>query len=284
MIDHLSMEAYFFVNDVGTSRNHILDVTLMTTRLQHASVVQNDHCILTIGGCNQQDGNLRSTEIYNPNSGEVFQGPKLLTGRRLFSTARIGRDIYIAGGVSSVNHQEMSISSCEMLSEGHLNWCPIGQMRNARSAFGMAAAGGNLYAFGGVDHDNCPLSSVEYYSPEHKMWSFCESMVFSRTHHAVAKLNNWIYVCGGKYGHCRWDLVTCDRFNWVTGEWEEIASMNYGRSGFVLIAVPNGLYAAGGWEETAKQSVEMYIESRDEWIILESRLKQIRGFGSGVFI
>ncbi len=187
---------------------------------------KKDNCILTNGGWHQQHGNLRSTEIYNPNSGEVFQGPNLLTGRRLFSTAWIGTDSYVAGGVSSVNHREMSISSCEMLSEGHFNWSPIGQMRNARSAFGMAAAEGKLYAFGRVDHHDCPLHSVEYYSPEHKTWNLCEPMVFSRTHHAVAKLNNWIYICGGKYGHCSWDLVTCDRFNWVTGDWEQIASMN----------------------------------------------------------
>ncbi len=101
-------------------------------------------------------------------------------------------------------------------------------MIQARSAFGMAAAGGKLYAFGGVDHNDYPLSSVKYYTPEDNSWNLCQPMLLSWTHHAVAKLNDWIYICGGKYGHSSWDLVTCDRFNWVTGDWEQIASMNYG--------------------------------------------------------
>jgi len=89
--------------------------------------------------------------------------------------------------------------------------------------------------------------------------------------HAVAVLNNFLYVLGGQ-NHFeergKTAVATVARYDPRFNTWMKIASMNERRAGFHVSAVAayNRLYAVGGVNSVGRlSSVECYCVEEDRW-------------------
>lgn len=89
----------------------------------------------------------------------------------------------------------------------------VTSMSKHRSAAGVVAFEGHIYALGG--HDGLSIfDSVERYNVETNRWSIMTPMQTKRCRLGVATLNGKIYVCGGyalKYG--KRDVSSFNDFN-----------------------------------------------------------------------
>ena len=89
--------------------------------------------------------------------------------------------------------------------------------------------------------------------------------------HAVAVLNNFLYILGGQ-NHFeergKTAVATVARYDPRFNTWMKIASMNERRAGFHVSAVSayNRLYAVGGVNSVGRlSSVECYCVEEDRW-------------------
>lgn len=93
----------------------------------------------------------------------------------------------------------------------------------------------------------------------------------SRSRHsfAIAKLNNFIYVCGGKEGlQLRSStLQFCERFDLKNEVWESIAPMNQVRANAEAVVYKNRLYIVGGsvQNDILLDTIEIWDEEKMTW-------------------
>lgn len=96
-----------------------------------------------------------------------------------------------------------------------------------------------------------------------------ELMARPRHSFAIAHLENYIYVCGGKEaGNQNYATINyCERYNVKTGGWSNIASLNYSRFRASAFVWKNKLYVAGGIlsNEFKTDTIEVYEEHKDIW-------------------
>ena len=95
--------------------------------------------------------------------------------------------------------------------------------------------------------------------------------------------DNFIYVIGGRtYGDDYNSLLgKCERYDYRTGRWVEIASMTIKRCTCSVFVFNNDIWAIGGYTGRFKRSkkIERYIEDLDVWEVLDFKLYY--GFENG---
>jgi kelch-like protein 1/4/5 len=104
--------------------------------------------------------------------------------------------------------------------------------------------GNFLYAMGGHDapasQDSCrQFESVERYDPKTDQWTMVGSMINCRDAVGVCCLGDKLYAIGG-YNGSKY-LSAVEAYDPLTNEWEQVASLNAGRAGACVVAVPNVL-------------------------------------------
>ncbi len=278
-------------------QNRLANKTMHKRRQRHASVLMTDGRILTVGGCYKQTSYhcspLISTELFDPQSGTVQDGPNMTVTRKGPGVAVLGDSIYVCGGVSSGGSVQ---KSCEQFHEGRFSHAP--PMIDSRSDFPMVKTNGKLFAIGGRygQYEGGVQQAVEQFDANKSKWESVSWMEISRADHGAAVLNGLIYVCGGRgpgypvvspyYSYHR----ECERYDPRTDQWETIAEMNKRRQGFSLLAMNGRLYAVGGysfrpWElSEVARTVESYNTSKNEWTLLSNKLKEARKFASMVVL
>ncbi|KAI8518612.1 hypothetical protein Bbelb_046290 [Branchiostoma belcheri] len=114
-----------------------------------------------------------------------------------------------------------------------------------------------------------------------------------RMYHAVAVLDNFLYVAGG-FSKCVW-LSTFQMYNPRWNKWFELQPMLDPRSEFCLVPVDRTMYAVGGWKgkeinsTVEKYSFERYDPRFDKWLELTPLSHPRSGFSllpldGGLFI
>jgi kelch-like protein 18 len=106
-------------------------------------------------------------------------------------------------------------------------------MMRYRSAGGVAALRGFVYALGG--HDGLSIfDSVERYDPATDTWTKVKSMLSRRCRLGVATLNGKLYACGGYDGSSF--LRSVEMYDPNLDLWKTVAPMNVKRSRVALTA------------------------------------------------
>ena len=111
-------------------------------------------------------------------------------------------------------------------------WEAVAPIAVSRAAVGVAVLDGKLYAVGGLDEDDVPLSSVERYDPALDVWEAVASMAAARSRHAVTVLDGKLYAVGG-YNDDGVTLVTLssvERYDRALEVWEAVAPMGTARA------------------------------------------------------
>jgi len=84
------------------------------------------------------------------------------------------------------------------------SWLQIASMNFSRSAVGLAAVDGKIYAIGGTTSTGSITGTNEMYDPERDIWVEKAAMPTPREYFAIAAYQNKIYCIGGQTG---WEVV-----------------------------------------------------------------------------
>nr|XP_018670771.1 kelch-like protein 10 [Ciona intestinalis] len=137
-----------------------------------------------------------------------------------------------------------------------------------------------ILVVGGWSNES-PTRSSEVYQPRMKRWipasrCFPNLLRKPRAYHAVVYMGGWVYVIGGFDGETTFN--SCERFNVVSGGWEERCGMKHRRC-YVGVAMLGGeIYAVGGkggeQEGDRLKSAEKYHPVLNVWIQLPDMLER----------
>ncbi|HTZ21796.1 MAG TPA: kelch repeat-containing protein [Opitutaceae bacterium] len=100
------------------------------------------------------------------------QPTALLTSRHHFATAVLDGRLYVVGGClgesDAVPHRRTN--AAERYDPATNLWTPLAPMLTAREGFQLVAWNGELFAIGGTDREDTPITSVEAYDPATDAW------------------------------------------------------------------------------------------------------------------
>ncbi|ETN74073.1 BTB/POZ domain protein [Necator americanus] len=157
-------------------------------------------------------------------------------------------------------------------------WTGIAKITIPRNFPSVAVNDKKIYVVGGHVRENF-VSDVEYYDtvknkwrkiydPKSSFWEEGTSMRTSRHLAAVAVLNEYIYVIGGRNGGEA--LSSVERFCTEKYEWEAVPDMHESRYFFGATAVNGKIYVFGGLNTNGIQSrsVECFNPRNMCWTIL----------------
>jgi N-acetylneuraminic acid mutarotase len=146
-------------------------------------------------------------------------------------------------------------------------------MPTARSGLGLASGNGKLYAIGGENSPNDPvtetLSTVEMYDPYANAWTTKASMPTPRAWLGVAAASNGrIYAIGGADGTAfSPGLGTVEEYSPANNTWAVRTSMPTVRFGLAAVAANGRIYAIGGSGYGGfVATVEEYDPLTDTWV------------------
>ena len=81
------------------------------------------------------------------------------------------------------------------------SWTSMTPMPTARGGVGVAVVDGKIYAIGGLNGNNQPVSTTEEYDPQTNGWTSKMPMPTHRSGFAIAIYQNKIYCIGGTVGN-----------------------------------------------------------------------------------
>jgi len=186
----------------------------------------------------------------------------------------------VIGGSADFDDDESHLASCEYYDTENKIWNRIRiNIPAARSGFGVAAYGNQLYVMGGMtdpetyrsdlisinyEGDLSTLSGRSILTP--KKWERCPPMRQPRALFACVRHSKYIYILGG-VDENRKALDCAERYDTVTKCWEILASMPDQRFGCAAGVVGNKIYVVGGEDvdDNELASTVIFDISKQEW-------------------
>jgi len=149
-------------------------------------------------------------------------------------------------GTSDIVMSFASVGKDVWIYQSELNsWSRLAQMNLERYHHKLAVLYGKVYAIGGQDEYETPVSSVEVYDRRQNKWTAGVPLPQPRYSHAVAVLDNSIYVLGGFDGHDNEKTTsTVYRFSPGDSQWQLMKDMPR-TTAYITTSVLNGSIYAG---------------------------------------
>ena len=181
--------------------------------------------------------------------------------RHSFGCVRSGDLIYVVGGRA---HKTEWLSSVESYNIKGDSWRERPSMNYRRAGCCLVELNKFLYVLGGWQSNESFYSSVEVFNG--KTWKMGEDMQEKRTDFAAVVLNNEIYAIGGKPSKNKFFSKTVEKFDYHSGSWNFVASLNIPRSGHGACVLQGKIFVAGGVNHKGEvKPMEMYDPKSDEW-------------------
>ncbi len=168
------------------------------------------------------------------------------------------------------------------------SWSDLPPMPTARGGFGLAVVAGKIYAIGGLNGEDLPLSTVEEYSPQKREWITRASMPTPRSGFALAVFDNKIFCIGGTVGGAGY-IGNNEVYDPATNTWHTKTSMPTPRADLAAEMVNGKIYLMGGkhyssitpfYNETNIN--EVYDPATDTWATKSPLLTGVLGPASAV--
>jgi N-acetylneuraminic acid mutarotase len=171
--------------------------------------------------------------------------------------------------------------------ENQPSWKSMSSMPTPRGGFGVAVVGGRIYAIGGLNENNSPLSVTEEYNPQKNEWVTKTPMPTPRSGFAIAVYQNKIYVIGGTVGSGY--IGNNEVYDPATNKWQTKASMPTPRADLSASVSDDKMYLIGGkrYASTTPFFVETDINEAydpvtDTWATKTSVPTGVQGYASAV--
>lgn len=159
--------------------------------------------------------------------------------------AVIGETVYAAGGYT---YRGGYFNQLRVYSPNGA-WEDKAAMPTIRAYFGMASAGGKLYAVGGENSGTTAMNRVEQYSPETNTWATMANLPNSLSHVSVVEAGGKLYAIGGRTSSY-YAVNTIYEYHPTTNSWMAKASMPTARYGVSAGVIGDKIYVAGGFRST----------------------------------
>jgi N-acetylneuraminic acid mutarotase len=166
-------------------------------------------------------------------------------------------------------------------------WTTLAAMPTERAGFGLASVAGKIYAIGGINSNNQPLTTVEEYNPTINEWKNKRSMPTARSGAAVAVYDGKIYVVGGAVGEGF--VANNEIYDPKTNTWSTGTSMPTPRADFSAEIVNDAIYLIGGKKYSSTDPFyvetnnnEVYYPANDSWSTKTALPMAVQGCASAV--
>lgn len=217
-------------------------------------------------------------------SGKWSHLPGMHSARWRFAYATLNGRIYCFGGLSKCRR----LKSAEMYCPERNTWIKLPDMTHTRSGAACVVAGEKIYVLGGTIATDYRSKSVEIFDTATLVWEQLPSdMQYVKERHSAVLVGRKIYVLGGRRS------VKAECYDLDTEQWSDIASMTINRYSYDAVALNGKIYAVGGMREIPKRkneecytecnmyhrflsSVEVYDISKNEWSLVDAKMKNRR--------
>lgn len=217
--------------------------------------------------------------IYKPNRNKLIQ-PSLLPDikagtwssvtplpsyRYEFSSAAVGKTIYVVGGI-----REPSVWFPTSLVEAYdtvtKKWKKVKRLPYPLHHAGVAADNRYLYVAGGDRVRISPSKAVFRYDPSKDEWERLPDMPTKRGALGLAVIGNILYAVGGADYQKKYSLL--ETLNLATMTWERLPDMLTPREHLAVAVSPLGLHVFGGYNTDRFGSMpthEIYDPAKKKW-------------------
>ena len=231
---------------------------------------QFNNSIYIWGGTkNTQDASHEYSDYmnYSINDGSWLHGTNPDAARENFSTAMIGKKLYLIGGKDKIS----STSDIRAYDTQNNSWeknlnSLITPRHTATSVIYNINASPKIFTFGGIN-GSTPLKSAEMYDVALNVVIQIESMELNRTFAASAILDSKIYVFGGNSIESR---ESFEVFNIKENEWKKLYLPNK-RSHATAVTLNDKIYLIGGLvgdqnNRKVSNTVDIYTPATNSWV------------------
>ena len=223
-----------------------------------ASVVKNQCYVIggaDAGGPNEPPA-LAAVEAYDPAEDSWRTVAPLPEPRVSAGSAAVGGKIYVMGGQTRSWWSATPVASVAIYDPQTNTWSKGADMPTPRTAMGVAAIDGLIYAAGGNNYDLGIGSSniVERYDPAANQWSRVADLPEAREFLAAVALKGKLYAIGGmpnedgSFANSDPASAKVFRYDPLTNQWTGRASMSNARYFPAAAALDGQLYLIGGRE------------------------------------
>lgn len=146
-----------------------------------------------------------------------------------------------------------------------LAWTALAALPQERSHLGVAAAGGFVYAIGGLQRGSTAgTAAFDRYDPATDMWTALPPVPATTDHPAVATSGKSIYLFGGTFAA---PTKAAWRFDTDRAAWTSIAPLLQPRAAAGAATVGGHIYLVGGFDGSRRHiaSVDAYDPGTDTW-------------------
>lgn len=253
--------------DSAQSSASLLQVALIGemsfARAAHQATPLQSGDVLITGGCTGDcDANLRSTELYKPDT-QLFQSAaEMATQRDSHVAIRLndGR-VLVAGGWS----EQRATDSAEIYDPEPDIFVVTGTLIQARAAPAAARLrDGRVLITGGQNSEFAPLASAELFDSASSSFSSAGSMSVPRVGHvAITLKNGQVLIIGGRQARRGEILRSAEIFDPATDQFQRTGDMSSPRHKHAVALLPDGrVLVLGGANERDQRgryrSTEIY--------------------------
>ncbi|MDQ4134204.1 MAG: hypothetical protein M3179_13630 [Actinomycetota bacterium] len=221
--------------------------------------------MVAAGGITEDGSPTDRVDIYEANGDRWRRGPALPVRLHHVGIATLGDRVYVAGGYAGEGTGWIPQGAVFSLGPGDNAWRKEPDLKEARGALALAAAGDRLFAMGGVTRGGV-TATTEVLRPGAGGWERGPDMMQAREHFGAASVGSRVYAIAGRVGGLDTNKTSVESWD-ATGSagWQEEPSLNEARGGTSAATVGRSPCVAGGEEpEGTIASVECLQNGRWE--------------------
>jgi DNA-binding CsgD family transcriptional regulator/N-acetylneuraminic acid mutarotase len=226
--------------------------------LANASAAQLGAQIVVPGGLGTDNQVSSRVQVYDPAADSWVSGPELPAPRCGYGLAELNGTLYLFGGWDGHKY----VDTVYALGVGEDAWRPVDKLGVPRGFLAAAAWQDAILLSGGYD-GNTDYDLVEAYRPavaEGSRWQTLSPMSTARAGHAMAVMQNDVYVVGGGWEH---PMAFNERYSVANDAWSAFESPVVGEWTSLGLSVAERkegafLFAIGGWDGAYLADVVAY--------------------------
>ncbi|WP_164018305.1 Kelch repeat-containing protein [Pyxidicoccus trucidator] len=258
--------------------------SLATARSSHTATLLRSGKVLVAGGYSHLGasgiGNLRTAEVYDPETGTWASTGSLATARaRHTATLLPSGKVLVVGGYSDAHG---NLGTAEVYDPETGTWAAAGSLATAREGHtATLLRSGKVLVAGGYGNANVFLGTAEVYDPETGGWTATSSLATARNNSTATLLPSGKVLVASGYGSANGNgwVGTAEVYDPETGTWAFTGSLALGRhrhsatllaSGKVLVVGGITAGTSGSPNTKANATAEVYDPETGIWVFTGS--------------
>ena len=224
-------------------------VARMPSSRSYLAVVEWHDRIYLVGG-KSRDSASAAAWVFDPYTRRFDEMPSMEQARMGHGAAIYQHRLLVFGG----NGENSAIlNTMEAFDLDKKTWSNAGTMPFARTRFGLACLGNQVWVAGGSDGQR-PTAELHAFDPAKGTWQRKADMPEPRERLALVALRGELYAIGGE-GTDHNGSKTVWRYSPASDSWSPATKLNTARRNFSAVRVGDQIVVAGGWDHVDDEKV-----------------------------